>query len=140
MNSLRRFVLVAVSSLVAGSAVPAMAQSVAAKPLKIVIYGGSGAIGSRIANEATARGHSVVIVDRTPKADLAPKGAQLVTGNALDPKDVLKNANGADVLVSAVVVRPAPTPDFALSVVKSYVEGLRGQTGAKKTRLFVVGG
>src|SRR5262249_24991417 len=83
---------------------------------------------------------SVVVVDRSPKAELAPKGAQVVTGNALDPKDVLKNVAGADVLVSAVVVRPAPTPDFALSVVKSYVEALRGQSGAKKTRLFVVGG
>jgi putative NADH-flavin reductase len=118
----------------------ARAQSRATTPLKIVVYGGSGAIGSRIANEAAARGHSVVVVDRSPKADLAPKGAQVVTGDALDQKDILKNAEGADVLVSAVVARPAPTPDFALSVVKSYVEALRKQTGPKKTRLFVVGG
>jgi hypothetical protein len=115
-------------------------QSSAAQPLKIVVYGGSGAIGSRIANEAAARGHSVVIVDRSPKADLAPKGAKVVTGDALDPKDILKNVEGMDVLVSAVVVRPAPTPDFALRVVKSYVEALRTQAGAKKARLFVVGG
>ena len=90
--------------------------------MRIVIYGGSGAIGSRIANEAAARGHTVVVVDRSPKAELAPKGAQVVAGDALDPADILKNVAGADALVSAVVVRPAPTPDFALSVVKSYVE------------------
>jgi putative NADH-flavin reductase len=81
-----------------------------------------------------------VVVDRSPKAELAPKGARVVAGDALDPADILKNVAGADVLVSAVVVRPAPTPDFALSVVKSYVEALRRQTGPKKARLFVVGG
>jgi putative NADH-flavin reductase len=142
MNFKRRSLtlLAAASLALAWSAGAAAAQTPAARPLKIVIYGGSGAIGSRIANEAAARGHRVVVVDRTPKQDLAPKGAQLVTGDALDPKDILRNAAGADVLVSAVVVRPAPTPDFALRVVKSLVEGLRGQTGGAKTRLFVVGG
>jgi len=142
MTASRRLLLsLATLSLFAG-ALPdaARAQSRAATPLKIVVYGGSGAIGSRIANEAAARGHTVVVVDRSPKAELAPKGAQVVTGDALDQKDILKNVAGADVLVSAVVARPAPTPDFALSVVRSYVEALRTQTGPKKTRLFVVGG
>jgi putative NADH-flavin reductase len=64
----------------------------------------------------------------------------VVKGDALDASDILKNAAGADVLVSAVVVRPAPTADFALRVVKSYVQALRQQTGTPKTRLFVVGG
>ena len=137
MNTLRRLLVIAATSMLASAS---FAQTPAAKPLKIVVYGGSGAIGSRIANEAAARGHTVVVVDRNPKPELAPKGAQIVTGDALEPKDILKNAAGADVLVSAVVVRPAPTPDFALRVVKSYVEALRAQTGAKKTRLFVVGG
>jgi len=91
-------------------------------------------------NEAVARGHVVTVVDRSPKPELAPKGVTLVTGDALDPKDVAKNAEGTDVLVSSVVVRPAPTPDFALSVVKSMVEGQRLQKGAKKARLIVVGG
>ena len=137
MNTLRRLLVIAATSMLASAS---FAQTPAAKPLKIVVYGGSGAIGSRIANEAAARGHQVTVVDRSPKAELAPKGVRLVTGDALDPADVLKNAQGADALVSAVVVRPAPTPDFALSVVKSYVTGLRQQTGASKTRLFVVGG
>jgi putative NADH-flavin reductase len=147
VNEIRRIILSLPTAALTATALAgicfagaAMAQTPAAHPLKIVVYGGSGAIGSRIANEAAARGHTVVVVDRSPKAELAPKGAQVVTGDALDPKDVLRNAAGADVLVSAVVVRPAPTPDFALRVVKTYVEALRMQTGAKKTRLFVVGG
>ncbi|HYP80722.1 MAG TPA: NAD(P)H-binding protein [Steroidobacteraceae bacterium] len=116
------------------------AQAKAAKPLNIVVYGGSGNIGSRIVNEAAARGHHVTVVDRSPKPELAPKGVKLVTGDALDPKDILKNVAGADVVVSSVVVRPAPTPDFALRVVKSFVEALQAQTGSRKTRLMVVGG
>ncbi|MEJ0100741.1 MAG: NAD(P)H-binding protein [Pseudomonadota bacterium] len=118
----------------------ALAQTKAAKPLTIVVYGGSGNIGSRIVAEAAARGHNVIVVDRNPKADLAPPGVKLVTGDVFDQQDILKNIAGADVLVSSIVVRPAPTPDFALSVVKSEVGALRAQTGAKKTRLLVVGG
>jgi putative NADH-flavin reductase len=118
----------------------ALAQTKAEKPLNIVVYGGSGNIGSRIVNEAAARGHHVTVVDRTPKADIAPAGVKLVTGDALDPEDVRKNIEGADAVVFSVVVRPAPTPDFALRIAKSAVEGLRKQTGPKKTRLLIVGG
>jgi putative NADH-flavin reductase len=118
----------------------AVAQTKAAKPLNIVVYGGSGNIGSRIVNEAVARGHNVTVVDKNPKVDLAPKGVKVVTGDVFDKQDILKNIAGADALVSSIVVRPAPTPDFALSVVKSEVEALRAQAGPKKTRLLVVGG
>ena len=117
-----------------------LAQTKAEKPLNIVVYGGSGNIGSRIVNEAAARGHHVTVVDRTTKADIAPAGVKLVTGDALDPQDVHKNIEGADAVVFSVVVRPAPTPDFALRIAKSAVEGLRLQTGPKKTRLLIVGG
>jgi putative NADH-flavin reductase len=80
------------------------------------------------------------VVDRAPKAELAPKGVQLVTGDALNPDDILKNIAGADAVVSAVIVRPAPTADFALSVVQSFVTALRKQQGPKKTRFLDVGG
>jgi putative NADH-flavin reductase len=112
----------------------------AAKPQTIVVYGGSGNIGSRIVNEAAARGHKVIVVDRAPKPELAPKGVALVTGDALSPEDILKNIVGADAVVSAVIVRPAPTADFALRVVQSFVTALRQQQGAKKTRFLDVGG
>jgi uncharacterized protein len=118
----------------------AWAQTKAAKPLNIVVYGGSGAIGSRIVNEAHARGHNVTVVDKNPKPQLAPAGVKVVAGDVFDKADVQKNIAGADALVSSIVARPAPTPDFALSVVKAEVEALRAQTGPKKTRLLVVGG
>jgi putative NADH-flavin reductase len=119
---------------------PLVAQEKTAKPLNIVIYGGSGSVGSRIVNEAAARGHNVTVVDKSPKPDIAPKGVKGVAGDVFDKQDVLKNIAGADVLISSIVARPAPTPDFALSVVKSEVEALRAQTGPKKTRLLIVGG
>jgi uncharacterized protein len=119
---------------------PLVAQEKAAKPLNIVVYGGSGSVGSRIVNEAAARGHNVTVVDKNPKPDIAPKGVKVVAGDVFDKQDVLKNIAGADALVSSIVARPAPTPDFALSVVKAEVEALRAQTGPKKTRLLIVGG
>jgi putative NADH-flavin reductase len=114
----------------------------AAEPLKIVVYGGSGAIGSRIVNEALARGHSVTVVDRNPQPVVGPHAAnaKVIKGDALDPQDIARNIAGAEVLVSSVVVRPAPTPDFALRIVQSMVAALRTQTNGKKTRLLDVGG
>lgn len=134
----RMIVALALAALAMGGT--AVAQQKAAKPLNIVVYGGSGNIGSRIVNEAAARGHHVTVVDRAPKADLAPKGAKLVTGDAMDAKDIGKNIAGADVVVSSVIVRPTPTPDFALNIVKAMVAAQRAQTGAGKARLLVVGG
>jgi putative NADH-flavin reductase len=136
----RSMLAVAMLVLAAGPAGMAVAQTKAVKPLNIVVYGGSGNIGSRFVNEAAARGHNVTVVDKSPKADIAPAGVKVITGDALDPKDVLKNIAGADALISSVVVRPAPTPDFALRVVQSEVEALRQQTGSKKTRLIIMGG
>ncbi len=130
----------ALLAIVAPAALQAAEPVKAAKPQTIVVYGGSGNIGSRIVNEAAARGHKVIVVDRAPKAALAPKGVQLVTGDALSPEDILKNIAGADAVVSAVIVRPAPTADFALRVVQSFVTALRQQKGPKKTRFLDVGG
>jgi putative NADH-flavin reductase len=117
----------------------ALAQQKAEKPLNIVVYGGSGAAGSRIANEAAARGHAVTVVDKSPKADIAPAGAKVVTGDAMDAKDIARNIANADVVVSSVIVRPTPTPTFAVDIAKAMVEAQRGQQG-KKSRLIVVGG
>jgi putative NADH-flavin reductase len=140
-TSRRIVVSMAAAALVGAVAFPgaAMAQQKAARPLNIVVYGGSGAAGSRIANEAAARGHVVTVVDKSPKADIAPQGAKVVAGDALDAKDIARNIAGADVVVSSVIVRPTPTPTFAVDVAKAMVEAQRGQQG-KKSRLIVVGG
>jgi uncharacterized protein len=136
----RRLLLIAVGALALTYLVPAMAQVKAAKPLKIVVYGGSGMIGSRIVNEAAARGHQVMVVDRSPKSALAPKGVHVMTGDVFDLADVSRNIAGQDVLVTAIAVRPAPTRDFYVRMVKVSVGAQRAQQGTPKTRLMVVGG
>src|SRR5690606_8066031 len=141
VNSSRRIVVSLAAGLIGLTAFSgaAIAQQKAAKPLNIVVYGGSGAAGSRIVNEAAARGHTVTVVDKTLKADLAPQGVKLVTGDAMDAKDIAKNIAGADVVVSSVIVRPTPTPTFAVDIAKAMVAAQRAQQG-KKSRLIVVGG
>jgi uncharacterized protein len=137
MSNRRLIISLALGALaVAGTA---FAQTKAAKPLNIVVYGGSGAAGSRIATEAAARGHTVTVVDKSPRPDAAPKGAKVVTGDAMDTKDIAGNIAGADVVVSSVIVRPTPTPTFAVDIAKAMVAAQHAQTG-KKTRLIIVGG
>lgn len=144
MKISRRTVVATASCLLMtlGLAPAAPAQTKAAKPLKIVVYGGSGNIGSRIVNEAMNRGHMVTIVDRDPRPIEGPHAhhVKMVKGDAMDPKDVAKNIAGQDVLVSSVIVRPTPSPEFSQKVMQAMVAGIRAQAGAQKTRLMVVGG
>lgn len=141
MKITRRIVFSLAAGLAGLTAVSgaALAQQKAATPLNIVVYGGSGAAGSRIVNEAAARGHTVTVVDKSLQPNLAPQGVKLVTGDAMDAKDIAKNIAGADVVVSSVIVRPTPTPTFAVDIIKAMVEAQRSQQG-KKARLLVVGG
>lgn len=144
MNNRRLILLVTVASLAlagmtAGSA--AIAQQKAAKPLKVTVYGGSGNIGSRIVAEALARGHEVTVVDRDPRSPAGPANPRLklVKGDVFDSSDVGRNIAGRDVLVTAVAVRPTPTRDFYVRLVKAVIAAQRAQTG-KKTRYLIVGG
>jgi putative NADH-flavin reductase len=118
---------------------PVQAQQVAAKPLNIIVYGGSGNIGSRIVAEAVARGHHVTSVDRNPKDGAAPAGVKAVKGDVFDTAAVAKQIVNEDVVVSAVAVRPTPTRDFYVRLVKSVVEAQRSLKG-KKPRFMIVGG
>ena len=115
------------------------AQEKAAKPLKIVVYGGGGNIGSRIVAEAVARGHQVTVVDRNPKEGSAPAAVKLLKGDVFDTADVAKIIAGQDAVITAVAVRPTPTRDFYVRMVKSVVEAQRSLKG-RKPRFLVVGG
>jgi uncharacterized protein len=145
MRSLRRkllgFVGAAAVALV-GSAATTGGTLAAQPTLKIVVYGGSGAIGSRIVSEALSRGHHVTVVDRNPKAVAgAPADRfKLVKGDAFSTPDIIANTKDQNALVMAVAVRPAPTADFYVRMVKAAVAAQRAQEGAAKTRLLVVGG
>jgi putative NADH-flavin reductase len=134
----RRFLLgIALLTVALGG--PAIGEDRATKPLKIIVYGGSGNIGSCIVAEAVARGHQVTIVDRNPKDGSAPAGVKLIKGDVFDTSDVAKNIAGQDVVVTSVAVRPTPTRDFYVRLVKSVVDAQRSLKGAKP-RYLIVGG
>jgi uncharacterized protein len=91
--------------------------------MKIVVFGSTGMIGSRIATELEQRGHEVI-------------GASRATGTDInDPASVAAAATGADAVVSAVAARGV---DYTLTdVARSLVDGLRR---ADVKRLGIVGG
>jgi uncharacterized protein len=91
--------------------------------MKIVLFGGTGMIGSRIAHELEQRGHDVVAASRSNGVDVT------------DPNAVAAAAGGADAVVSAVSARGV---DYTLAdVARSLIDGL-GRSGTR--RLVVVGG
>lgn len=104
--------------------------------MKILLFGATGMVGSRIAAEAVARGHQVTAVSRSGKA---PEGATGITGDASDAGQVAELAAGLDVVVSAL----SPPRDGSetrapfLAVNTALVQGVRA---AGVRRLMVVGG
>ena len=92
--------------------------------MKIVVFGATGMIGSRIAHELEQRGHEIVPATRSQGIDVT------------DPGAVAEVATGADAVVNAVSARAER--DFTLAdVARSLIEGLE-RAGVR--RLVVVGG
>lgn len=91
--------------------------------MKIVVFGPSGMIGSRIAQELEQRGHEVTGAGRSTGTDVTDAGA------------VATVSEGADAVVSAISARGV---DYTLAdVARSVSEGLRS---AGVRRVVAVGG
>jgi putative NADH-flavin reductase len=91
--------------------------------MKIVLFGATGMIGSRIAQELQERGHEITAATRATGAD------------AVAPDSVARVASGADAIVSAVSARSG---EFTLTdVAHGLLEGAR-RAGVR--RVIVVGG
>jgi len=91
--------------------------------MKIVLFGPTGMIGSRIATELTGRGHEVLGVSRAGGTDIT------------DPAQVAAAVTGADAVVCAISNRGA---EYTLAdVARSLLDGLR-RGGVR--RVLVVGG
>lgn len=109
----------------------------AARPLRIVLFGASGNIGSRILHEALARGHRVTAAMRDPsKIGMQHPDLRAVRADATDPVSVAAVARGHDVVASAV--SPAGVqPQMLAQAARSLMQGCRD---AGVARLAVVGG
>jgi putative NADH-flavin reductase len=91
--------------------------------MKIVVFGSTGMIGSRIAAELEQRGHEVIGMSRASGVDIT------------DADGVAHAARGADAVVSAVSARGV---DYTLTdVARALTDGLR-RAGVQ--RVVVVGG
>ncbi len=91
--------------------------------MRIVVFGSTGMVGSRIVDELSRRGHEVVGATRSSGSDISSVDA------------VASVAAGADVVVSAVSARGNPTG--LRDAAESLVDGLR-RSGVR--RVIAVGG
>ncbi len=103
--------------------------------MKVVLFGASGMIGSRVLQELVRRGHAVTAVARRPEK-IAAQGAAAVKGDVSDATGVAAIAKGADAVVSAY----APPQDDPRSVVLATRALLSGLAAAGVKRVIVVGG
>ncbi|MFJ3420937.1 NAD(P)-dependent oxidoreductase [Streptomyces sp. NPDC086082] len=105
--------------------------------MKLVLFGATGMVGSRIATEASARGHQVLAVSRSGQSPVP--GVTATAADATDPDRVAEVARGADVVASACVPpRDGSDPSGPfLALNEALVAGVRA---AGVGRLMVVGG
>ncbi|WP_369260701.1 NAD(P)-dependent oxidoreductase [Streptomyces sp. R35] len=105
--------------------------------MKLVLFGATGMVGSRIATEASARGHQVVAVSRSGQSPIP--GVTATAADASDPAKVAELVAGADAVASACgPPRDGSDPSEPfLALNRALVEGVQ-QAGVR--RLVVVGG
>ncbi len=104
--------------------------------MKLIVFGGSGALGSRLIDEALRRGHEVTGVARDPSGIADHDGAvTALAADATQPDSVAAVAEGHDVALSAVTQHQ--NPQVLGEVARGLLDGL---SRAGVTRLVVAGG
>ncbi len=104
--------------------------------MRIIVFGASGAVGSRVVDEAVGRGHSVTAVSRDAARlrELSSR-VEIRSGDAAKPDHVAELSAGHDAAISAT--RPAPGREEELAAVAEALLAGLARTGV---RLLVVGG
>lgn len=103
-----------------------------------LVTGGSGFLGSHIADTLTARGFEVTILDRTPSPFLQP-GQTMVVGDILDPRAIAAAATGCEAVfhlagfsdLNEARTRPVDTATANLVGTLNVLEAAR-KAGAKR--------
>ena len=104
--------------------------------MKVVLFGASGMIGSRVLEELGRRGHKVTAVVRNPEKVRPAEGVTVVAGDITNRADVGKSATGADAAISAYSP-PHNDPEKIVDATRSLLVGLK-EAGVR--RLIFVGG
>ena len=103
--------------------------------MKVVLYGASGMVGSRVLDELLRRGHQVTAVVRNP-AKITAAGVRVLKGDVTEADSVAETAAGAEAAISAYAPPKGEEPTLS-AVAWALVEGLKA-AGIK--RLIMVGG
>ncbi len=103
--------------------------------MKVVLFGASGMIGSRILLELIRRRHAVTVVVRNPEK-ITVAGVKVVKGDVTDRAGVAAVVTGAEAVISAYSP-PQQQERMLLNATESLLAGL-SEAGVK--RLIVVGG
>ncbi|MFF4444038.1 NAD(P)-dependent oxidoreductase [Streptomyces sp. NPDC001502] len=117
---------------------------------KIVLFGATGTVGSRVLREALRRGHEVTAVVRDPAklpdpvsragAEAGALVVQVVRGDVLDPASVAAAVAGHDVVVSAFGPGRGD-PAALVTAAKSLIGGVRSLgANVPAPRVVIVGG
>ena len=108
--------------------------------MKIALFGASGIIGQRIAQEALNRGHEVKAIVRDPsRVQFSHPHLTIASGNIQDADSVALEASGYEVVVNATGPRRdgSEGAQTFFDVAHAVIEGTR-RAGVK--RLIIVGG
>ncbi len=83
--------------------------------MKLVVFGSTGGIGSKVVEQALAAGHEVTAVARRPSAiTLKHEHLEVVQGDVLEPETIRRIMAGKDAVVSALGVHNrAPTTVYS---------------------------
>jgi putative NADH-flavin reductase len=105
--------------------------------MKILVVGGSGMVGSRIVEEATARGHQVVAGARNPEKITTNDNVTAVTIDATSADSIAQAASDVDAIVISVSPRNGGDPVVEANTVADAAMAAARNTGK---RLVYVGG
>ncbi len=105
--------------------------------MRVVLYGATGMIGSRILKELLSRGHTVTAVVRDPSKLQPQNNLTIEKGDLLDPASIAKLAWGADVIVSSYGPPSGAEANRLADVARALIAGARR---AGSPRIIVVGG
>ncbi len=111
--------------------------------MRVVLYGATGMVGTRILQELLSRGHTVTAVVRDPSKLKAQNNLTIEKGDLLDADGIAKLAKGSDVVISSYgPPSGAQGPDPAkvgqlVDAVRTLISGVR-RAGAP--RIIMVGG
>lgn len=114
------------------------------EPLRILVYGATGNVGTHVVDEALARGHVVTAVSRDPAGITKQhQNLEAVAGDLLDKQSVAALIKDKDVIVTSIrgIIGNDKKPENALQyiAVTNIVQQLR-DIGDGASRLIHVGG